>query len=144
MNVFFIFPLLSNQIHFVFVTSILFLGYDSTLGTPFVCINVNGLHCTFFLHHKRMHCSRNFSMIITCRRKKGVFFVGERMLVQLKHEQKNVLGSSLQLSIFTRNISWLSLPDKCKSFGRVMLTLGFSTGSSTQMIMEEANSKSTI
>lgn len=39
--------------------------------------------------------------------------------------------------------SWLSLPDKCKSFGRVMLTLGFSTGSSTQMIMEEANSKST-
>ncbi|XP_052307724.1 uncharacterized protein LOC18096746 isoform X4 [Populus trichocarpa] len=51
-----------------------FLGYDSTLGTPFVYINVNGLHCTFFLHHKRMHCSRNFSMIITCQRKKAFEF----------------------------------------------------------------------
>ncbi|KAJ6942278.1 hypothetical protein NC652_008176 [Populus alba x Populus x berolinensis] len=40
----------------------------------------------------RMHCYRNFSMIITCQRKKGVFFVGERMLVQLKQEQKYVLG----------------------------------------------------
>ncbi|KAG6735284.1 hypothetical protein POTOM_062159 [Populus tomentosa] len=63
----------------------------------------------------------------------------ERLLVGIQVKCHVVSWQEIGCSSLGKEC-WLSLPDKCKSFGRVMLTLGFSTGSSTQMIMEEANS----
>ncbi|XP_044496000.1 uncharacterized protein LOC123218573 isoform X2 [Mangifera indica] len=57
-------------------------------------------------------------MAVVCCEAQGCSSLGKEYHLSQNTDQKKSRYSSLQQSIFARNTSWLSVPDKCESLGR--------------------------